>query len=411
MKVIVNNYTRIFLVLFVVCLLCNILVGYVGRSEASSTNQQKAVPTSEPTQTTVLSVEPSVISEPVGTTFSINIGLTDIEDLFGLAIEFQWNPAILDYVNHLVHIPAEDYQDGVLWGGILWLVDNADATAGFYELGVSSFGFPSPPSFNGSGIVFDMTFYVLAEGVSGLDFILDDLSRPWGGSIEHQTINGTFDNRPSVEYMELVVAVNGSGMTDPRPGTYLYDEDTVVPVDAIPDFGWMLDHWKLDGVPVGDSDPYDVTMDANHTLIAFFTIQDIDPPQISVSWTPTAPYPLLPSLVPRHNEPVVVWANVTDVGGIDFVNLHYRSDGGEWWNTSMVFNVTEGLWMTTIPGHPGNTTIELKITASDLIGNIGETPIVSYMVQHLLVGDLDGNGLVDIFDIVLAADNYGEEYP
>lgn len=56
------------------------------------------------------------------------------------------------------------------------------------------------------------------------------------------------------------------------------------------------------------------------------------------------------------------------------------------------------------------TTVELEITAGDLVSNVGDTPIFSYMVQHLLVGDLNGNGEVDIFDIVLAADNYGKEY-
>jgi hypothetical protein len=32
----------------------------------------------------------------------------------------------------------------------------------------------------------------------------------------------------------------------------------------------MLDHWELDTVDVGVTDPYSVTMDANHTLVAVF---------------------------------------------------------------------------------------------------------------------------------------------
>jgi hypothetical protein len=72
-----------------------------------------------------------------------------------------------------------------------------------------------------------------------------------------------------VQY-ELTVGVVGSGTTDPAPGSYLYAEDAVVSVDAIPDSGWMLDRWELDTVDVGATDPYSVTMDANHTLVAVF---------------------------------------------------------------------------------------------------------------------------------------------
>ena len=197
-------------------------------------NSQPAASENVPTQETVLSVVPSLISEPIGNTFTIDISLTDVEDLFGLAIEFEWDPTILDYVDHLAHIPVDDYPDGILHGGILWLKDDVDAVTGFYELGCSSFDFPPPPSFNGSGIVLNMTFEVLAEGVSGLDFILDDLANSAGSAIEHQTINGTFDNGPSVEQFELVIAVDGSGTTDPAPGPHMYDENTVVPVSAFP---------------------------------------------------------------------------------------------------------------------------------------------------------------------------------
>jgi len=72
-----------------------------------------------------------------------------------------------------------------------------------------------------------------------------------------------------VEYT-LTITVAGSGTTDPAPGDHVYEEDTVVSVDAIPVAGWMLDHWELDGVPDGAADPYSVTMDDDHTLHAVF---------------------------------------------------------------------------------------------------------------------------------------------
>jgi hypothetical protein len=255
------------LVLSILVISATISVSYLMNTQPTATQDI-------PLQDTILAVEPNFISEPIGTTFTVNITVTDVEDLFGIAIEFEWNPTILNYTDHLAHIPVDDYPDGVLNAGtggtILWLKNEANAITGFYELGVSTFGFPTPPSFNGSGIVFDMTFEVLAEGISGLDFILHDLADSAAGQIEKQVINGTFDNRPSVEEFELVIAVVGSGTTSPAPGTYMYEADTVVPVDAIPDSGWMLDHWELDAANAGAADPIDVAMNANHTLTAFF---------------------------------------------------------------------------------------------------------------------------------------------
>jgi len=48
--------------------------------------------------------------------------------------------------------------------------------------------------------------------------------------------------------------------------------------------------------------------------------------------------------------------------------------------------------------------------AQDQAGNHEKTPIFSYEVQHLIVGDLNGDGKVDIFDVVIAAGNYGESW-
>jgi hypothetical protein len=38
----------------------------------------------------------------------------------------------------------------------------------------------------------------------------------------------------------------------------------------MPDIGYGLDHWKLDGINVGSANPYSVLMDNNHTLQAVF---------------------------------------------------------------------------------------------------------------------------------------------
>ncbi|UCD96693.1 MAG: hypothetical protein JSV35_01170 [Candidatus Bathyarchaeota archaeon] len=318
--------------LVIALLVLSILIISATISASYLANTQPTPTQDIPLQDTILAVEPNFISEPIGTTFTVNITLTDVEDLFGLAIEFEWDPVVLGYVDHLAHIPVDDYPDGVLNGGILWLKDDANDVTGFYELGCSSFDFPTPPSFNGSGIVFDMTFEVLAEGISGLDFVLHDLPNSNAQPIPHQLINGTFDNRPSVEEFELVIAVDGSGSTSPAPGTYMYEVDTIVPVDALPAAGWMLDHWELDSVDVGAADPYEVTMDANHTLTAFFVEEPVGVPDTqSTNSTGEAKDTFLPD---EH-----VYASGDGFDALEALTIYVVPNGGPYTAAASIANV------------------------------------------------------------------------
>jgi len=68
----------------------------------------------------------------------------------------------------------------------------------------------------------------------------------------------------------LNISVEGSGTTDPTPELYLFDLDSQVVIEALPDSGWELSHWILDGTNVNSSTPYTVTMNQNHTLTAIF---------------------------------------------------------------------------------------------------------------------------------------------
>jgi hypothetical protein len=109
-----------------------------------------------------------------------------------------------------------------------------------------------------------------------------------GWTFDHWLLNGTnvgssnpynltmFINRNlTAVFTQLQYSLNtsfsGSGNIYPASGTYLYPSYNVVNVSATPNSGWNLSYWMVNGVNVGSSNPYPITMDANKTLTAVFT--------------------------------------------------------------------------------------------------------------------------------------------
>jgi len=59
------------------------------------------------------------------------------------------------------------------------------------------------------------------------------------------------------------------GTTDPALGTHVYEEGTAVSVQAIPNAGYVLSYWLLDGTLYWNN-PIVVTMNAHHSLQVYF---------------------------------------------------------------------------------------------------------------------------------------------
>jgi len=83
------------------------------------------------------------------------------------------------------------------------------------------------------------------------------------------------------QYTLTIVTTTG-GTTDPPPGSYTYDEGTIVSVTAIPEENYKFDHWELNGTFYSDQLTVEVTMDNNYELKAFFEYL----PPLSVSISP-----------------------------------------------------------------------------------------------------------------------------
>jgi hypothetical protein len=75
---------------------------------------------------------------------------------------------------------------------------------------------------------------------------------------------------PTASHDLTIQAANEPGDIYPIPGIHTYYQGSTVSVDAQPKAGYQLDHWELDGSNVGSTNPYTVTINANHQLKAIF---------------------------------------------------------------------------------------------------------------------------------------------
>jgi len=150
-----------------------------------------------------------VVVDTIGQEFTVACVVENAYNLTALDIEISWNTTCLAYVTHSATIPNEDYPapqavspyGGILHRPTLWLVNNANATAGSYQVACATI---NGPSFNGSGTVFLITFEVLhvplGSEVQPLDYLdtylqFESISLARSpsaspGSIDYNTVDG-----------------------------------------------------------------------------------------------------------------------------------------------------------------------------------------------------------------------------
>jgi len=107
----------------------------------------------------------------------------------------------------------------------------------------------------------------------------------------------------------LTITTTTGGTTSPSPSSYVYDAGTSVSVTAISDAYYSFDHWELDGVNVGSSNPYSVLIDNNYVLYAIFRLLSYTLTITSTSGGTTNPAPSSYVYDAGTNVPVTAIAN------------------------------------------------------------------------------------------------------
>ncbi|MEM3361440.1 MAG: PKD domain-containing protein [Candidatus Bathyarchaeia archaeon] len=162
----------------------------------------------------------------------------------------------------------------------------------------------------------------------------------------------------TVTYTLKIEATSG-GTTTPTPGTYTHTAGSIVQVTANPSYGYVFDHWELNGTNVGSSSTYTVTMNNNYILKAFFQTAPT-PPTVSIS-------PMSSSIVVGQN----VKFTSTVSGGVSPYTYQWYLNG------TPVNGATSSSW-TFNPTASGEYLVYLKVI--DNGGNAAQSGIATITV-------------------------------
>jgi hypothetical protein len=195
------------------------------------------------------------------------------------------NPAGRTYiVNKLTQLWTEE---GVTW-------EKYDGTNEWTEPGgdyTSSGANPARvPSNTGTWITWDVTHIArdwIEEGQENYGLLIKDAnedvivsppfyisyfhSREHPQTEFHPELIISYTNEPDYDNYTLTITTSGSGYTNPSAGVYSYSDSRELYVSATPDLGWELSHWVLNGINMGYSDGWVVTMEEDLNIEAVFT--------------------------------------------------------------------------------------------------------------------------------------------
>jgi len=132
----------------------------------------------------------------IGQEFIIEAYVNNVTDLYGIDLQFTWDPEYLLYLNHTAHITKDTYPDGILWTTGMFVKNEANATAGTYWVAYACMD--PAPAFNGTGIAFDMAFRIIKQPMYPdpdvtltLELTSTSLPDKGGNPIPHDKYSGT----------------------------------------------------------------------------------------------------------------------------------------------------------------------------------------------------------------------------
>ncbi len=270
---------RSFFTGFCVILLLTMSIGFqTTRSRVASSGEAYAEALS------TIALSPTVLNVAPGADISLTVTVANVSDLNSWQVPISYNGTVLNltsaycpgdnvFANQTGFIPVEPV-NGSTVDGYRYVFYGAGLLFG--SVNVQG---PDP------GVLCKINFTVIGYGKSALHIGTNQKpiqfgSHPWETwssallnsnleDISYMTVDSEVLAGP---YWSLTVAATNGGMTSPSSGVYWFIDATEISIVANPDLGYGLEHWELDGFDVGKANPYNVTMNADHSLLAIFEV-------------------------------------------------------------------------------------------------------------------------------------------
>lgn len=169
-------------------------------------------------QSTVVRAVASSSSPQIGEAFTVDLTISDVQNLAGLDIILDWNSSVLRLTNVALNLGVSSHTNGVLYGNKLNydydtivagdIYVNETTTSASYELVAQSIG-QSTQSFSGSGKIASLAFTVLNTGSAGLSIVSELADHPAAGEVAELIAHtDTADSIVAVpEFSGLIVIV------------------------------------------------------------------------------------------------------------------------------------------------------------------------------------------------------------
>jgi hypothetical protein len=198
MKPVNLSKKRIVLIGFILVLVTTYLV-------QTSRSQTSNIIVNAQTGTIVNSV-PQTNTPQVGQILTVNLTITNVQNLYALDVTLDWNNSVLEFVSVNLLLGVQAHPGGALYGNqisdtvtagdVYVQQSNASQSMGEYHLVATSVN--PADSFNSSGTIAIITFNVTSLGHSGLDLKTELADHPSLGEtsnpINHTDVAGSVDS-------------------------------------------------------------------------------------------------------------------------------------------------------------------------------------------------------------------------
>jgi hypothetical protein len=160
----------------------------------------------------VVSVVPAQSNVRVGETLTVNITISNVENLYGIDVTFNWNRSTLQLQSATFNLGVEYHSNGVLHEAsgspIIVAEGNASQETGEYHIVATSQG--TADSFNGSGTIATITFNVTGTEHSKLSLTSELADHPMPGEttsefIAHNDVGGSVDSAAIPEFPKVAI--------------------------------------------------------------------------------------------------------------------------------------------------------------------------------------------------------------